>query len=128
MRAVKINENNIFTVLTTGSWLLLALLTCVGLIFGSRQFAAGVLAGGVLAVANFYWLLGIMKRVLTLPAARAGRFAQLRFVVRLALMGVVIWALIVHVGVDPIGLIVGLSVLVMNIIALALYKLISKGD
>ena len=128
MITVRITDDNIFTVLTAGSWLLLTLLTIVGLIFGSPRFAAGVLAGGLLAIANFYWLLSILKRVLLLPAGKAGRFAQVRYVVRLALMALVIWLLIVRVGIDVIGLLVGLSVLVINIITLSIYRLTLKGD
>ena len=128
MKTVRITDDNIFTVLTAGSWVLLTLLTIGGLIFGSPGFAAGVLAGGLLAIANFYWLLSILKRVLLLPAGKAGRFAQVRYVVRLALMALVIWLLIVRVGIDVIGLLVGLSVLVINIIALSIYRLTLKGD
>ena len=128
MKTVRITDDNIFTVLTAGSWVLLTLLTIGGLIFGSPGFAAGVLAGGLLAIANFYWLLSILKRVLLLPAGKASRFAQVRYVVRLALMALVIWLLIVRVGIDVIGLLVGLSVLVINIITLSIYRLTLKGD
>lgn len=128
MKTVKITDDNIFTVLTTASWLLLALLAGGALIFGSLRFAAGVLAGGLLAIVNFYWLVSILKRVLFLPTGKAGRFAQLRYVLRLALLALVIWTLIVKVGIDAIGLLVGLSVIVINIIALSIYRLTLKGD
>jgi hypothetical protein len=127
MSLVKINEDNIFTVITIGSWTLLALLTLAGAVFGSLKFAASVLAGGLLAIANFYWLVSIIKRVLLLPTEKAGRFAQIRYVLRLAVMALMIWVLITYVGVHVIGLLVGLSVLVINIIALAFYKLTLKG-
>lgn len=128
MKTVKITDDNIFTVLINSSWLLLALLTIGGLAFGSLRFAAGELAGGLLAIANFYWLRSILQRVFLLPAGKAGRFAQIRYVLRLALMALVIWLLIVRVGIDVIGLLVGLSVLVINIIALSIYRLTLKGD
>lgn len=127
MTLVKINEDNIFTVIVIGSWLLLALLTLGGAVFVSLKFAASVLAGGILAIANFYWLLSILKRVLLLPAGKAGRFAQIRYIMRLAVMALVIWALITYVGVHVVGLLIGLSVLVINIIALAFYKMTLKG-
>jgi hypothetical protein len=128
MKTVRITDDNIFTVLTAGSWVLLTILTIGGLIFSSPRFAAGVLAGGLLAIANFYWLLSILKRVLLLPVGKASQFAQVRYVVRLALMALAIWLLIVRVGIDVIGLLVGLSVLVINIIALSIYRLTLKGD
>ncbi len=128
MKAVRITDDNIFTVLVTGSWVLLALLCIGGLIFGSPRFAAGTLTGGLIAIANFYWLLSILKRVLLMTTGKAGRFVQIRYVLRLALMALVIWFLIVRVGIDAIGLLVGLSVLVINIIALSIYRLTLKGD
>lgn len=127
MNRVRINEDNIFTLLSVGSWILLALLTLGGAVFGSLRFAASVLTGGVLAIANFYWLASVVKRLLLLPAGQAGRFALLRYVLRLAVMAVAIWVLIVHFGIHLVGLIVGLSVLVLNIVALAVYKLTLKG-
>jgi hypothetical protein len=128
MKTVRINDDNIFTVLAVGSWALLALLTIGALIMGSPRFAAGVLTGGLLAIANFFWMLSILKRVLLVPSGRAGRFVQVRYVLRLGVLALVIWFLIVRVGIDAIGLLVGLSVLVINIIVLSIYRLTLKGD
>jgi hypothetical protein len=127
MRTVKINDENIVTVLNVGSWILLALLAIAGWLLFSRHFAAGVMAGGVLAIANFYWLHSIMKRTLLLPKGKAQRFAMTRYLLRLALIGLVIWFMIDRFKIDILGLLVGLSVLVINIFALTIYRLISKG-
>lgn len=127
MSMVKISENNIVTVLFGLSGSILLLLSLCGALFGSLKFAASILTGGILALVNFFWLLNAMKKVLQLPVATAGRFAQLRYVMRLAAMGIILYVLIVHVGMDIIGLIIGLSVLVISITGLALYKLTFKG-
>jgi hypothetical protein len=127
MPAVRITDNNIFTALTLGSWILLLLLTVGGLILGSPRFAAGILVGGLLAIANFYWLYSIMKRVVLLPAEKAGRFALIRYLLRLGIIAVIIWILIVYLGIDLIGLLVGLSVLVINVIALLFHRLTING-
>ena len=66
MTLVKINEDNIFTVIVIGSWILLALLALAGAVFVSLKFAASVLAGGILAIANFYWLRSILVRAFRL--------------------------------------------------------------
>ena len=127
MRTVKINDENIITVLNVGSWILLALMAIAGWLLFSRHFAAGVVAGGVLAIVNFYWLHSIMKRTLLLTKGKAQSFAMTRYMLRLALIGVAVWFMIVHFKIDLIGLLVGLSVLVINIFALTIYRLISKG-
>jgi hypothetical protein len=127
MRKVRINDDNIVTVLNAGSLILLALMAVAGLLLVSRNFALGVLAGGVLAIANFHWLHSIIKRALLLSANKADSFARIRYVLRLAIVAFIIWILILRCNIDLIGLLVGLSVLVINIFALTIYRLISKG-
>jgi hypothetical protein len=126
MSPVRINEDNIFTVLTAGNWVLLTLLTLTSLYF-SLRFAGSVFVGGILAIANFYWLLSVLKRVLNLPIDKAGRFAQVRYVLRLSVLALILWIMIRFVGIDVMGLLLGLSIIVINIITLALYTVARKG-
>ncbi len=128
MTAAMINENNLFVAVTVGSWLLLALLTSAGLVFGSLRFAEGIAAGGLLAIINCYWLHNILKRLLILKPAHPGRYVQIRYLLRLALVAVAVYLLIVHGGIDVLGLLMGLSVFVLVIMALSIYMLIYKGD
>jgi hypothetical protein len=127
MALVKITENNVFTVLAKGSWILLALLTIASLIFGSLRFAGGILAGGLLAIANSYWLYSILQRALQLSAKNAVRFTWIRYIIRLALLAIAVSALIIYCDINIIGLLLGLSVFVVNIIALTIYLSTHKG-
>ena len=127
MKVVKINESNIFTLLARGSIVLTIVLTVGSLFLGSLKFSYSVLVGGLLAIANFYWLRSILQRTLQLQPDRAPRFAVLRYIVRLALLGIAIFFLLTYVGVDIFGLILGLSVLVINIIVLSIYMYTLKG-
>ena len=121
------NDENIVTVLKIGSWALLALLTATGWYFFDRHFAASVVAGGLLAIVNFYWLHSILNRAVSLPKGNAQRFAMSRYLLRLTIIGIVVWVLMVRFSIDLIGLLVGLSVLAINILVLTIYRLISKG-
>lgn len=127
MSRVKINENNIFTVLTIGSSLLLLILAVAGLFFVSRSFAAGVVAGGLVAITNSHWLYSILQRAMRLPARQAVRYAQLRYLLRLAIIAILVSLLIVYVKVSIFGLILGLSVLVITIIAVTVYMATLNG-
>ncbi len=127
MGLVKITENNIFTVVTAGNWLLLAVMAIVGLVFGSSMFAAGVLAGGLIAIANCYWLYYILQRAMQLPAKKAVRFAQTRYFIRLVLIAVIVSVLIIYCNINIFGLLLGLSVLVLNIIGITIYISTNKG-
>jgi len=128
MTTGRIDENNIFSVLAAGSLALLVLVALAGLIFGTPRFAGSVLAGGVLALANFFWLRSILSRSLRLEAKAAPRFAVLRYLVRLSLLAVAVYMLVVYFRVDVFGLLTGLSVLVLNIIALSIYMITVKGE
>jgi hypothetical protein len=128
MTTAKIDEENIFSVLTAGSLALLVVLAAAGLLFGSLRFALGVLAGGVLALANFYWLRSILVRAFRLQPEEAPRFALFRYIVRLAVLAAAVSVLIIYCRVDVFGLLLGLSVLVFNIIALSIYMISKQGD
>lgn len=104
------------------------MLAAAGLLFGSLRFASGVLAGGVLAIANFYWLRSILVRAFRLQPEEAPRFALFRYIVRLALLAAAVFVLITYCRVDIFGLLLGLSVLVINIIALSIYMISKQGD
>ena len=128
MTAARIDENNLITVLIVGSAALVAILAAGGLIFVSGRFAAGVLAGGTLAIANFCWLRTILVRTLKLQISEAPRYAVARYVVRLAVLAVAVYLLLIYGRVDVFGLLLGLSVLVINIIALSLFMITRQGD
>lgn len=123
----RINDENLLAVLLRGGWILLILLAAGSALFASSGFTAGVLAGGLLALANFAWLRNILARALNLEARQAARFAQLRYLLRLTLQGVAIYLLIVKVGVDVFGLLLGLSILVIIIMAVAIYQVTNRS-
>src|SRR5690606_982855 len=124
----RIHENNLLTAVVVGSWLLLAIMTVAGYLLGSVQFAGGILAGGILALANYYWLLRIIRRALGVEAHQAARFAQLRYLLRFAILVFCIYLLFAHSGIEVLGLILGLSLRVSVTTALAIYMFVANGD
>ncbi len=124
---MRINDDNIIGVITLGGIILTATLTVAGLFSGQPEFSAGVAAGGVLSLLNFYWLQGTARQLLQMPAARARTVSQVKQLLRLGAVGFILYILIVVCGVSIAGLLAGLSVLVISIMLLALYTLILKG-
>lgn len=127
MVRVKISENNFFTLLVRGSAALTVLLTLIGSFFRTVGFPAGILAGGILAIINFYWLHNVLQRALNLQSGEAPRFAVMRYIVRLSLLSVAVLILVRYAHVDVFGLLIGLSVLVINIVALSIYQSLKGG-
>lgn len=124
---ITINEDNLFAVIIKGSLGLLAFLSLAGWFFFSAKVGLGAFAGGCIAIANFFWIRNVLQRILGLLPARATLYAQLRYVARLSLTGVVLYFIIVSGWFSLAGLFVGLSVIVLNIIALSLYSALRAG-
>jgi hypothetical protein len=122
-----INEDNLFAVIIKGSLVLLAVLSAAGFILFSVKAGLGVLAGGIIAIVNFAWLRNVLQRILGLMPAKPIQYAQLRFVARIVVVGLVLYAIITSGWFSLAGLLVGLSVIVANIIALSIYSALRTG-
>jgi hypothetical protein len=68
-----------------------------------------------------------MQKILQMPAGQATRAANIRYIMRLSALGFIIWLLIVKANISIPGLLVGLSVLVIGIFILTLYRLLHMG-
>jgi hypothetical protein len=123
----RINEDNIFSWLVGGSLLLSGVLGAATALFISLKFGVSLMAGGLLATANFLWLRRALETALRLQPANASRFATLRYLLRLAVMAFLLYLLVVHLGANIFGLLLGLSVLVLNITAFSIYLSTRKG-
>jgi hypothetical protein len=113
-------------------WLCLLVITGGALAFGSLSFAMAVLLGGIISVGSF-WLshrevIRIFHNVTAQPnledrqaQARQGQKGYLvKFWVRLVLTGVVLLLLVKSRMVDVLGLVLGLSTVVLAVIVISL--------
>ncbi len=118
--------------LKLASWLVLAALTVLGLCWQGREFALGVVVGGLLAVINFhaldYALQGTLGKISTLreegEAGRAKSAFAVRQILRFFALVAIIYLLIRHGWVDVLGLVVGLSTIVLTLILAAIVEVI----
>jgi len=124
---ITINEDNLFAVIIKGSLILLTFLTIAGWALFSAKVGLGALAGGCIAIANFFWIRNVLQRILGQLPARATMYAQLRFIARLSITGVLLYVIITSGWFSLAGLFAGLSVIVINIIALSLYSALRSG-
>lgn len=122
-----INEDNLFGVIIKGSLGLLTFLTIAGCLFFSTKTGMGILAGGIVAIANFLWMRNVLQHILGLLPAKPNLYAQIRFVARISITGLCLYLLIVSGWFSLSGLLVGLSVIVANIIALSIYGAVRAG-
>jgi hypothetical protein len=97
------------------NWLILVVLVVLSLFLRDKNFTIGVLSGGLMAVCGYQWLHRSLVKVLSAAENPAIRGFQLSYVYRLAALVVVLVLSIAVFKVDTLGLIIGLSVVVINI-------------
>jgi hypothetical protein len=124
---ITINEDNLFAVIVKGSLGLLAILSVCGWIFFSAKVGLGAFVGGCIAIINFFWIRNALQRILGQMPAKAMLSAQMRFIARLSLTGLLLYFVITSGLFSLAGLLVGLSVIVINIIVLSLYSALRAG-
>ncbi|MCK5656578.1 MAG: ATP synthase subunit I [Syntrophobacteria bacterium] len=105
------------------NWVLLALLVSGSFVFFSRKFALGVLAGGILAVANYYLVKRSLRRALDPERQGKTRFLYLlKYGLRFAALGLTIALLLIKGWVSPLGMLLGLSIIVLGIALVAVVE------
>lgn len=124
---ITINEDNIFAVIIKGSLGLVVFLSLAGWALFSLQAGLGALVGGSIAIANFLWIRNVLQRILWQLPAKASSYAQIRFLARLSLTGLLLYFIITSGWFSLAGLLVGLSVIVINIIALSIFSALRAG-
>jgi hypothetical protein len=115
--------------LKLANWTILALLVALGYFWQGRQFALGVLVGGLMVVFNFHWLhrnlKGLLEVVPELPEGQRGQakvfFAARQFLRFFVLLGL-LYVLLRQDWVNVFGLVVGLSTTVLTLILAAIIE------
>jgi lipid-A-disaccharide synthase-like uncharacterized protein len=92
-----------------------ALLLLVSLIWMSPLFTLGVALGGLIVLLNFHLLNRILKKAFTPDRLASPKSVIIKYYLRLLGTGLILYFLISKKLVDPLGLVVGLSVVVINL-------------
>jgi hypothetical protein len=107
------------------NWILLAVLVAGSLLLQSCRFSLGILFGGL--IINFHWLYRNLLSVFTKHLNRARSALMLRYYLRLAVTAIALYWIISRNLVDVIGLVIGLSVVVLNIVLTTVLVLSRKN-
>lgn len=128
MTLIPINDDNAQRTIVISSIVILGIITVAGFFTVSGRFALSAVAGGVIVLANQFWLHSILARVIAGHAENAARYAVIRYVLRLSLIAVAVVALF-RLNVDITGLFAGLSILVIATVIISIYSLVhNKGE
>ncbi len=109
------------------NWIILAIFLTVSLIFMSYRFTLGILLGGLISIINYYWLYQGLRKAFQRVTDRTKSAVVLKYYIRLAVTAIVLFFVITRTPVDVIGLIIGLSTVVISIIFTTVLELSKKN-
>lgn len=97
------------------NWILFCAALLVSLLVASADFSRGILFGGLIVTLNFHLLSRTLKQSLTPPHITSHHMVLAKYYLRFMVSGTIIFLLIYQHIVNPLGLILGLSVVVVSI-------------
>ncbi len=108
-------EQRLLKFITTTNWVLLSIASIVGLLIATPNFAKGIIFGGLIVTINFHMLYRTLKKAFRPPHLASHNVILAKYYLRFIVSGFIIFVLISNHYVNPIGLFIGLSVVVASI-------------
>jgi hypothetical protein len=105
---------------------ILALMLFVSILTMPGSFTLGILLGGIISIINLFWLGRDLRVIFSNLSGTAKSAMMIRYYIRMAATAVVLFFVITELPVDIIGLLVGLSLVVINIVITAMIEFQKK--
>ena len=109
-------QERILKFVTRSNWIIFVLGSLLGFLLSPPEFARGIVFGGILVTVNFHLLARTLKKSLTPPHLASHNLVLAKYYLRFFISGCIIFLLIIGHLVNPVGLVVGLSIVVFSII------------
>lgn len=97
------------------NWIVLAGMIIMSLILFPRGFTFGIILGSLISIINFHWLYRDLRQVFSNLSGNVKRRIMFKYYIRLTVTAVVLYLIITREVVDVVGLVLGLSVVIINI-------------
>jgi len=114
------NFESLPAILKKRNWILLGILFLGSLFFFPWRFTTGILTGGLIANINFHFLHRNLVKVLILSKGNGAVVSK--SMLRMFIIGVIVFIVLLKNWVNVFGLILGLSTVVINLFSLALIE------
>ena len=109
------------------NWIALAVIFIISWIFTPFDFYLGVLLGGFISILNFHWMERGLRGIFSNTAGNVKGGVMVKYYIRLVLTAIVLYFLIANATVHVVGLLIGLSVVVINIIVTLITTMAKKN-
>lgn len=112
--------------LSIAIWIGLCLLS---LPLGGWDYGLGIFVGGAIVFINFNWMHSQAKVAVMMNGRKASAYMIIKYLLRLAVTAAVIYALIVHTRVNIPALLIGISTVMLSILAYTCFSIIfNRGE
>ena len=109
-------QQRIINFVTRANWIIFGAASIAGFAIFSKSVALGILFGGLLVTINFHLLAKTLRKALTPPHLASHNVVLAKYYLRFLISGFIIFLLIAGHIVHPVGLVIGLSIVVFSII------------
>jgi hypothetical protein len=116
-------QERLLQFVTRANWVLFIVASLAGFFFSPAASALGIFSGGLIVTINFHLLARTLKKALTPPYLSSHNVVLAKYYIRFIASGIIIFVLISGHYVNPIGLFIGLSVVVASIITATMNEL-----
>jgi hypothetical protein len=105
---------------------ILGVMLIASLLLMPWRFTLGILLGGIISIVNLYWLGRDLRVIFSNLSGTAKSAMMIRYYIRMAATAVVLYFVITELPIDIIGLLLGLSLVVINIVITAVIEFQKK--
>lgn len=116
-------QQRLLTFIVRSNWIMLILAVLAGHFILPADVTLGIIAGGLIVTINFHLLYRTLKKSLTPPHLASPNVVLAKYYLRFTISGLIILWLISGGYVNPLGLFIGLSVVVASIMLAALCEI-----
>jgi hypothetical protein len=109
------------------NWVILGVFVLASAVFFSSKFTLGVLLGGLISIVNYHWLYRDVRKVFQHLNDRSKSRIMFKYYIRFGVTAVALFFIVSSQIVDVIGLLVGLSTVIINIVLTAVTALTKKN-
>lgn len=115
-------QKRILKFITIANWAIFIIASIAGIYATPPAFARGIIFGGLIVTVNFHLLYRTLRKAFKPPHISSHNIVLAKYYFRFFISGIIIFILISKHIVNPLGLFIGLSVVVASIMLATLLE------
>jgi hypothetical protein len=115
-------QQRLLKFVTYSNWIMLGIASLATILFAPMDYFWGIFLGGLIVTINFHLLYRTIRRTFAMPTPHSHNTVLFKYYVRFIISGILIFLLLISKVAHPIGLIVGLSLVVASIMLATLIE------